>query len=436
MVANPHIAAPPGPSRALRLRQIAGCAAVALLAACGGGGGSDSPPQTPANPPVSGHLDASYGTGGKVAFSPPDAFASMAVLPDGSAHLAGLTAAKLDPNGNRVQPYGDPPNERIGRLSAVVDAAGDMYFITDDGGGNRQLGKVDAAGRTVPFGQLPPGLSPQALALGPDGALYVASAPASTSIPVQHSIHIARLDRAGVLDPAFGVRMLDVGGNSSTPTAMTLDAAGNIVIAGWARGPDSATLTFVVAKMSPSGQAVAAFGTGGYRLGPACPEPGFGIPDVATDAAGNAFVTSSCGPLLFKLDPRGEIVTGFREGGLRLGVFGFGAGGAPIPAQIRKLAIGRDGAVYIAGTRYPPGGPTTGDPRAGPCGDFAVAKLDSRGEVVSGFGEAGTFSFDGGFDQVNDFGIDGIGRLYVLGRSRPCSLASSPISDAVLRLSP
>ena len=96
-----------------------------LLAACGGGGG-DSPSQAPSNPPVSGRLDGSYGTGGKVTFSPSDFLSSMAVKPDGSVYLAGLSVAKLDANRQRVQPYGEPPNERIGRLSSVVDGAGNQ----------------------------------------------------------------------------------------------------------------------------------------------------------------------------------------------------------------------------------------------------------------------------------------------------------------------
>lgn len=421
----------------LPVRQIAACATAALLAACGGGGGgSDAPSQSPANPPISGQPDSTYGTRGKVTFSPSGFFSSIAVLPDGSAYLAGLSVAKLDATGNRVQPYGDPPNERVGRSSAVVDATGSMYFITDDGR-DRQLGKVDATGRTVPFNQLPQGLSPQALALGSDGGLYVASSPVpSPAGSVQYSMHVARLDSSGVLDPSFGLRMVHVGGNSAAPTALAFDRQGNIVVAGWAQIPNSPAPTFVVAKMSRSGEAVASFGAGGYRLGPACAASGLGLQDVAVDAAGNILVTSSCGALLFKLDARGDIITAFRDGGLRPGVLGVGPDGTPIPAQLLAVASGPDGAIYVAGTRYPLGGPTTGDPRAGACGDFAVAKLDSRGEMAAGFGDAGTFSFDGGFDTLNDFGIDGMGRLYALGHSSPCSLASSPTFDVVVRLLP
>jgi hypothetical protein len=88
-----------------------------------------------------------------------------------------------------------------------------------------------------------------------------------------------------------------------------------------------------------------------------------------------------------------------------------------------SLALGRDGAIYVAGSSFIRAFPTTPDaafPERLEGGDAFVAKLDESGAVVWATLLGGT-----GRDDPHDVAVDAEGRVYVVGQTGSADLPTT-----------
>ena len=203
-----------------------------------------------------------------------------------------------------------------------------------------------------------------------------------------------------------------------------MDAEGNVYVAG-SLSPSTAGL--IVAKFDSSGR-LANFATGGIwtrscagDMNPAA---------IAVDASRNVFVAASCfhagglwDLMLFKLDPQGNVVASFRDGGARAGLLGGGN------ASAQSILPGPGGFLYVAGV--------TGDQD---CANLVITKLDAQGNEVAAFGNNGIAILDNADDEWTNLGLDDAGRLYVgsavytCGPSLPGVNAKRKLGYAVYRI--
>ena len=141
----------------------------------------------------------------------------------------------------------------------------------------------------------------------------------------------------------------------NTPTAVALDAAGNLYIADQGnnviRVVNAATqriTTLAGGSTTPSGQ------NGLGDNGPATSAILSGPGDVAVDAGGNVFIADSFHGLIRKVDTSG-IITVFAGGGAGGGTDGVGGGGLATNALLNNpsgLALDAGGNLYIADTGH------------------------------------------------------------------------------------
>jgi hypothetical protein len=198
-----------------------------------------------------------------------------------------------------------------------------------------------------------------------------------------------------------------------TALASTLDSQGNFVVAG--RDPLDRLL---VAKLDPQGELVAGFGQGGTWIAPSC---GATEDDVVitTDAPGNIFAGVSCegAATVFKLDSQGALVGTFGSAGRASGFFmGTGTIGSLLPS--------REGGLYVGGV-VP----------ASPGWQLAVAKLSPAGVPVSSFGSNGLALPGAPGGQVNILALDATGMLYVGGPGlAPDAMPTAPVPYVIYRL--
>ena len=157
----------------------------------------------------------------------------QAVGPDGSAYFC-----KVDNNRRDVSEIW-----RRGRDGSLELLAGGAY------------GYADGQGRSARFGGI------GALAVGPDGALYVADAPAIRRVAPDG--RVSTLARGGLLKPSFAYRVF--GGRFGYLMGLAVDGSGNVFVANYGGGKvvkvtPAAAMTTVVASpgsWSPSGVAIA-----------------------------------------------------------------------------------------------------------------------------------------------------------------------------------
>lgn len=401
--------------------RIAWAVMLSALAGCGGGGGEETPPPVPIVP--SGQFDASFGTGGRVEF-PIDG--GMAVGPDDRVYVAELAIHKLDERGVPSVFFAQAP-ARFYKYP-VLDEAGNLYAYGGTGGGIYKFhpdGRPSTAFGTNGFAALRPMTDAifdvWDLVRDATDHLYLVG---TRRFDTGAYGMVAKFDPQGRLVTSFGqlegLLVFDMpGGRISTASAATIDAEGNLYVSGWAAEQEASALTLYVAKIDARGDFVRDFGSSGVWFSPHCyqangPARLFigvrGPTAVTLDATGDILMGGECTPpgssgrpALFRLDPRGNVVSSFRDAGLRPDLFG-GVEGESFSGPLTGLIVGRGGTIYAAGVRRS---------AATSCGDFAVAKLRSGGDPEPGFGSNGVLAFDVHADYSLEIAMDSHARLYL-----------------------
>jgi uncharacterized protein (TIGR03437 family) len=183
----------------------------------------------------------------------------------------------------------------------------------------------------------------------------------------------------------------------TTPNAVTMDAAGNLLI--------SDTGNHRVRKVSAGGtiSTIAGNGTAGFS-GDGGPAAGASLNTphgVAADAAGNVYITDQVNERVRKVAPDGTITTFAGTG-----VEDFTGDGGPAKNAALNfpfyVAADTAGNVYIADTN-----------------NFRVRKVGADGNIATIAGNGGTFSGDGGsaigavLNYPSNVAVDGKGNIYV-----------------------
>jgi len=358
-------------------KTIAVIAAGLVLAGCGGG-----EPAATAPP-------AQSGTGGQPQF---DVVRSAALSTSAHDRLLGAVF--------------DSTN-RLFAAGWVADGADHMMAVTrfqpdgtvDTGFGANGVATVNVArgGKAV---ELARGVVVQA-----GGKVVVAG-------PVEHDpaaageaakdtdIALARFDKSGRLDPAFGaggVVRLDLSTGVAEGTAYRGDTAWGLVRLTGDRllvvgsqvgvGPGRTDVDFAVVRLNADGSRDTGFGAGGTALvgvGPGIseiPKTAVELPDGRVVVAGYATVDDVVAPVLFRLTPAGALDPSFGDAGIAV---------RPVLGN-----VGEAYSVALAGDRLV----TTGYGK-----DTAEAKVDL---IANGF------TLDGALDR--SFGTNGTTRVNVAG---------------------
>ena len=396
-----------------RCRIAATLLALSALAGCGGSGGDPAPEPALA----SGSRDIAYG-GGKITLARPSWTANMAVAQDGSAFVtnaeSGQGIVKLDASGNIVGGYGTGGRVDLPSTSPVLDGQGNLFVITTLRT-PRSIAKLDATGRLDPtFGDnghatLPAwssGLVNTFEALARDGAgnLYVAGTTGASLESTRAAI--TRFDPLGRratygIGGAVVVNALD----GLRFRALAVDTQGNAYL-GFSPFEVPSALASALMRVDSTGTSVEV-----HSLGVACT-----LMDIALESPSRVVVGGSCaqGPSVLKWE-RGQGVLPFRDAGMRAGLFGPNVG--VFPGSVSRVIVVGGGVVYAAG-------------RNGCSGEYAVAKVDSNGDLVMTFGGVGYVLLPGPSDGVQNMAFDGRSRLYVGGPGDRACVNSHPTSSA------
>lgn len=345
--------------------------------------------------------------------------------------LVGFTASPLHAGGDIDPGFGDDGKVVLDAGSALYetqyglarDGAGALYIAgrtaaDSDDDGDFVVAKLDASGAPIAsFGNNGKAVvdfggddTANVVLVAASGDLYVAG---YSDAAGSDQFAVAKLDANGQLATGFGDGgrlLLDFGGTSSAVFAATMDAAGNVYLAGTSNA--QGTYDFTVAKLDASGALDDAFGDGGI----AAVGIGAGADDVngiAIDAAGDIVVAGTMltngfrGDIAaIKLDASGHLVPTFGNGGKvtqDIGEYDFGF----------ALALDTAGAIYVAGQS----GPGFGD------GNVSVVKWTAQGDLDASFGDAGILLVDvdplddANADAAYEIIVDADGDLYVGGSS-------------------
>ena len=249
--------------------------------------------------------------------------------------------------------------------------------------GNGYYGYADGAGSSANFNY------PQGLASDHSGNIYVADAGNNL---------IRKIDSNGVVSTfaGFGHPGYKDGLGSdavfNTPASVATDLLGNVYVAD--------ELNNLIRKIDPSGNVTTFAGNGskGSNNGPGV-SASFKFPSgIATDLAGNLYVSDSCNNLIRKIDPTGIVST--------LAGTGFtgstnGNGTASSFSQPAGVATDALGNVYVA-DEY----------------NSQIRKIDPAGNVstLAGSGSSGYSDGKGlaaSFNKPSAVTVDGLGNVYV-----------------------
>jgi uncharacterized delta-60 repeat protein len=260
--------------------------------------------------------------------------------------------------------------------------------------------------------------------------LVVGTSQAAAGFPNEFLV-VARYNADGSLDSTFGqggkatfAYDYRLAVNPPTPTAVTVDPSGRILVTGTSAGD------FAVLRLNADGSLDASFGNGGEAT------VGFGTftgnngytydsydtaAGVVVDASGRLLLfgttsTNSSAFAVARLNTDGSLDTSFGSGGKT--TISFGGPGVTYDTA-SGLTIDAAGCIIVAGTTSVNNSNT---------GSFAVSRLKPDGSLDPSFGSGGetTFSFGRGytnsytgitshFDTVAGVAIDPEGRIVVAG---------------------
>lgn len=237
-----------------------------------------------------GHLDASFGSGGKAttAWVGGGISKAVAIAPDGKIVAAGwsvvrgsqqFAVARYLPNGHRDASFGasGQVSTSLGQTSAaqavVVQSDGKVVvagYARDPGSDDHvALVRYLVNGNPDPtFGANGTVITnlgghdvARAMALQPDGKIVVAG----HTLTNQSFFAVVRYDTSGHPDASFGnggVAITDFGADA-VGFAVAVSPGGNILAAGFTYPPGQTVANFALASYTPSGSLDSSFGSGG-----------------------------------------------------------------------------------------------------------------------------------------------------------------------------
>jgi len=250
-----------------------------------------------------------------------------------------------------------------------------------------------------------------ALTVQPDGKIVVAGDSLSSGTFGNYDFAVARLTANGALDGGFGTGgklVTDLAGDYDQATAVALDPAGRIVVAGRATvGGQSA---FAVARYTPAGLLDGTFDTDGklttiFSIGSADANA------LAIDPAGRILLAglvvddTRAGNADFALArylPSGALDPSFGAGGIVTTDLGRN------DEHAQALALDAAGRIVVAGYSAD---------FVGPASDFAVIRYTPAGALDAAFGTAGIalVDFANGADQAFALALQADGAITVAG---------------------
>jgi len=323
--------------------------------------------------------------------------------------------------GNTVLPFsgdGGPAVNAgmLGPLGVAVDGAGNIY-IAD--GSNNRIRKVNTAGIISTFagngdfssrGDGGPAASaslwtPSAVTVDSAGNLYIADT---------LNYRVRKVNPAGIISTVAGNGNLGFSGDGGPatsaalggPAGVAVDSAGNLYIADYANHRiRKVTAAGIISTIA--GSLLPGFSGDG---GPATSAQLFGPAGVTLDAAGNIYIAEAGNATGFGNRIRKVNTAGIISTIVGNGTRGFsGDGGPAIRAQINPFSVRVGMAVDSAGNLY-----------FADVANHRIRKVDTAGIIttVAGNGIAG-FSGDGGpataagLNNPNDVAVDSAGNLYI-----------------------
>jgi Beta-propeller repeat/IPT/TIG domain len=179
--------------------------------------------------------------------------------PSGGVEIeAQATLTRFTPSGSGIVfSTGVPPGGPYSGAGALALAADDSAYVGTD----RGLFRIDSSGKLL-ASMTSPTVAPRAAAFGPDGSLYVAGAPQRGFFQPTPGVFQAAIPpdtnpQAGIIrvDPALSqVLAATYFGSNAVVNAMTIDAGGNVYIAGSTASTGLPTRTLLAGGFaSPTG---------------------------------------------------------------------------------------------------------------------------------------------------------------------------------------
>jgi len=292
----------------------------------GGSGVSGSGEMTLLKLDATGHLASGFASGGKFTLDLGGFETAVAIVLDGSGGMylvgesgtvdGGAIVAKLDASGHLVSGYGDNgvatiPMGAQAVSTAKLDVSGRLVVSGFDsfgpfGGGEIVVAKVDASGHRVDT-------------FGSSGVAYV---------------------------------YIDAGTFTTTtsPGGLALDGAGNIYLGGYTDAALNFTADLVAIKLDANGALVSGFGDGGVVLLDRADSEDYASA-IALDSAGNVYLAGSISTngdadfAVVELDAAGHLVAGFGDAGIKTVDFGD-------DAYAYGIVLAPDGHLYLGGGTY------------------------------------------------------------------------------------
>jgi uncharacterized delta-60 repeat protein len=368
---------------------------------------------------AAGDLDPTFGNGGKVVtdFGANERTLATAIQSDGKIVVAGqdiddrtyrdfllvryLADGRLDPSFGsdghvRTDFGGSDWAEGVvvqpdGKIVAAGFASGDFGIVRYNADGTLD-GSFGAGGKVSTVVGVDSS-SASALALQADGKIVAAGVASSTS--GDSSFALVRYTPNGSLDSSFGA-----GGQVITPFTAAIDFAfgvgvdsgGKIVAAGVAGRQEAAFGDAALARYNPDGSIDATFGTAGKVT---TPGSGF-VQGFALQPDGKSVLS---GHSLIRYRRDGSIDTAFGiEGRIELS-----------NVVARTVAVQRDGKIVAAGETF------------GPSYDFAVLRFKPNGDddetFAAGAGRTTTDIGSGSYDLAWSIGFQSDGKIVVAGET-------------------
>jgi uncharacterized delta-60 repeat protein len=375
-----------------------------------------------------GDLDPTFGMGGKVTTTfqgPLDTPGEAAALqPDGKVVMAGSfynfsssgfalarynADGSLDPafgsGGTVTTPIGSTATTQM-QAKLLIQGDGKIVVAGMDASSNFVLARYNGDGSLDSSfgssGKVTGHINAAGIALEPDGKIIVVGITAGPD-PAHPSFLLTRYNADGSLDTTFGS-----GGTVTspfgTPSSITVQPDGRIIVAGYSPNTPQSNNAFVVARYNTNGSLDAGFGSGG---------------EVTTKFASNTFDQAAA----VVLQPDGKIVVGgtsttvvttlinayalarYNSDGSLDPSFGSGGKVTSVPGGIASLALQSDGKIVAAGGMDNPTGSHFG---------FTMARFSSTGMLDTTFGAQGVVT--GNFlNTTANVLVQGDGRIITAG---------------------
>ncbi len=277
---------------------------------------------------ASGALDTSFGSGGKV----------TTVIGNNSDQVAGLC---LQPDG-KIIAVGSKSGGTTGE-AVVVRYLPNGTLDSSFGTGGKAVFNLGAFVTTF-----------SSVKLQPDGRIVVGGSASAPSTSSNYDFVVARLLTNGTLDTSFngtGSQRVSFGTGSDICRSIDLNAAGGIVMAGYARMGDGND-HFALARCDSSGALDPAFGTGGMlttTIGTfADRAQAVAIQTDGRIVVGGSASNNTDDVVVARYLADGALDTSFGNGGVTISDMSGG------DESGNALALAPDGRIVVAGRREPP----------------------------------------------------------------------------------